>query len=181
MSHFRKVKLQISDRKALMDAVKSMGLDLKHNIPCRPGNTVYPDVIQMPGRYDCGIIKDDDSCYILVYPPYTTAERILGKDGALLRKSYVEAKLKAEAQKINFRCVSRGDKFVLFNPQDTKKQLEVDFTSDEIIMHARGFSGSGCMIFHELEVALGSVIEEQYTSEYYSTNQEEETHLKHQS
>lgn len=176
MSHFSKVDVEIRDMEALERAVSNMGFEIKHNIGCRywGGQEVMDTVIKLPGKYDCGVVKTGET-YSLKYDKYGNwVEPHIGVDGQMLLINYSKAKVELEARKLRYKCVAKGEKLVVYNPKKTSEQLEVSFNPDgSASMQAKGFKGSGCMVFSDLEEALGVVKEHTKTGDYRAKNLEE--------
>lgn len=169
MSHFTTVGVEIKDIEALNIALKEMGLNLTKNDQCRYyyGTETMPQVIRLPGSYDCGVVKSGES-YFLKYDKYEgEVERYLGKDGIVLLQNYTRAKVELEAKRMRYKCVRKGDIIVIYNPKNSAEKLEVTFNEDgSAVMRAKGFKGSGCMVFDSLEKALGTVTDFKVTSDY---------------
>ena len=172
MSHFTKVATEIKDLEALNNALKSMNLDMKHNIPCRYyyGSEIKENVVKLPGPYDLSIERGLNGSYDLNADFYNGhVEKTIGKDGSILLRNYSVEKLRKEAKKIGCKVYNKGhNQYKVINPLKASEKLEVEFQQDgTAIFKASGFKGQKCMKFADLEKAMGAVQEVKRTSEYY--------------
>ncbi len=173
MSHFSKIKTNITDREALKNALSNMGLTLESNAPCRYfyGETMKENVCKLPGKYDVAFTPNADgkSYYIDADFYNGDVERSIGKKGSKLMRQYSIEKVKIEAKKQGFDViVGKSNKIKIYDPTDSSGgYLECSLSeTGNLSIKAQGFVGSSCMKFQNLEEALGSVSRE-YTEEYY--------------
>ena len=168
MSHFTDVKVEIKDLAALEEALRNMGFRMLHETTCRGyTNEEMQNVIKLPGEYDCGVISTE-SGYALRYDSYNGhVEKYIGEKGTILLQKYTKVKIEQDAKRLGFKCIMKGDVMVVYNPKNAQEKVEVTFNSDGTAkIHAKGFKGKGCMVFADLEKALGTVVNHQKTSEY---------------
>ena len=186
MSHFTKVSTKINDSTALEAALSTMGLQLKHNIPCRyyAGALVKKNVCKLPGPYDVAFEENADGTFSIDADFYQGhVERTIGNGGAILMRCYAIEKLKIEVRKKGYSIheLSNG-RLKVYDPTDSSgAYLEVEISEDgDITFKAKGFSGQSCMSFSSLEDALGETARRK-TEDYYQGDNRIEVEYRRES
>lgn len=175
MSHFTKVSTKITDLTALDNALSSMGLQLKHNAPCRyyHGTQTRKNVCKLPGPYDVAFEENSDGTFSIDADFYQGhVAKAIGSNGAILMKSYAKEKLKIETRNKGYKIreLSNGH-LKVYDPTDSSGAfLEAVIADDgSITFKAKGFSGKSCMTFASLEEALGDTSTKK-TEDYYQND-----------
>lgn len=173
MSHFTSIGTKITDLEALKNSLSQMGLKLEHNQTCRywAGNRVKENVAKLPGPYDVAFEQNADGTYSIVADFYNGhVERSIGPNGSKLIKGYAMEKIKIEARRRNYSIhVFPNGKIKIYDPTDSSGAY-IEATIEEngnVTFKAKGFQGSNCMKFANLEASLGEVSKRRMTDEYY--------------
>lgn len=175
MSHFTKVSTKITDTTALENALSNMGLQLKHNAPCRYyyGTQTRRNVCKLPGPYDVAFEENSDGTFSIDADFYNGhVERVIGSGGAILMRHYAKEKLKIEVRKKGYMLQElRNGRLKVYDPTDASgAYLEVEISDDgSITFKAKGFSGKSCMTFSSLEEAMGETTTKK-TEDYYQND-----------
>lgn len=175
MSHFTKIKTNITDLTALREALSSMGLTLKDRAECRyySGSPIKENVCKLPGRYDVAFTKNPNENFYYIDADFYTGdvERTIGKQGSTVMKRYAIEKLRIESRKHGYDFIeNKSGQIKIYDPTDSSGgYLECNFDRDgNLSIKAQGFEGTSCMRFQNLEEALGNVSRE-FTGEYYQS------------
>ena len=174
MSHFSRVKTEITDLEALKKAASAMGLRLESNTECRYyyGVKHKEHVIKLPGRYDVAIESKGNGTYDLkadFYGGYV--EEVIGHKGEDLLKQYTIEKLKIEAKKNGYKVYDKGNGVLkIMDPKTTGKAEVTCLPDGKFEIKTSGFKGKSCMKSEAIEKALGRIDSTKKTAEYYDDN-----------
>ena len=111
MSHISKIELEVRDFGILGQACKRLGLELirgKGRFTWYGKDAPCDHAIRVPGAdYEIGVINKD-GLYELNCDFYDrTIERVIGRQGGLLRQAYAVEKTKTEARKKGYSVMER--------------------------------------------------------------------------
>ena len=173
MSHFSKIKAQITDEEALRNATQKLGFALVENGACRGYyGTIRADLlVKLPGRYDVALMKAGTHYNISADFFGGYVERYVGPNAGILIQQYSAEKVRIEAYKKSLAVTEERDGtdiILTLTDTDTGGQvIAICHEGGGIEVRTQGFPGESCMKFEDLENALGSLEERKATMEMY--------------
>lgn len=183
MSHFSKIKAQITDQEALQAATANLGFSLIPNGKCRYyyGTESADLVIKLPGRYDVALTEQHGSYAMKADLFDGEVEKYLGPGANILMQQYATEKVRIEAYKHSLAVAElhEADDIILtLTDTDTGGQINIIcHLGGKIDLKTTGFPGQSCMKFKDLEDALGISTGFEPTMEFYEADPSHETEV----
>ena len=114
MSHISKIELEVNDLGMLAQACSRLGLDLVNSQKTfkwygQPGQCDH--AIKVPdARYEIGVKAVDDRFELLCDYYDRNLEKVIGKQGGLLKQAYAVEKTKLEARRKGYSVIEKQTK-----------------------------------------------------------------------